>query len=128
MFKIRKRKPVIAGCLFFSIYFWVFYLFALFSFLWTWGYYSLFLHNIKHILKVILDPWLWLEGSYELGPVHFPVRKFSWDWFICFFLKLGVRGPHGVVCGRAGFLGKNFLPPKWGNWAKNMIFWIYWKI
>ena len=32
----------------------------------------------------------------------------------------GLRGPCGVVCDRAGcFEKKNFLPQKWGKWAKN---------
>ena len=39
-----------------------------------------------------------------------------------------VRGPCLVVRDRADFLKILFLPQKWGKWAKNKVFWIYWKI
>ena len=67
------------------------------------------------ICFLLCDPRSWLEGSYELGSVRPSVRKFSWDWLISFFLKLGmVLEAHLVLCVTEPDFLKNIFFPKSG--------------
>ena len=83
--------------------------------------------------------YLTIGGSWK-GPIKqgllillsacLSVQAFSWKWMIVFSkFWHSVRNPYEVVCNRAGFLAKKYLPPPESlKWAKNRIFWIYWKI
>ena len=67
---------------------------------------------------LLLDPWLWLEWSYESG-------------YVCLsFLRIGSlvfsETQHGVVVhDRVGYFQISFLSK---ICTKNRIFWIYWKM
>ena len=52
------------------------------------------------------------------------------DLYHYLFLNFGmVLETHMKLCvTELDFPGKFFLPQKWGKWAKNRVFWIYWKI
>ena len=70
------------------------------------------------LLEHLLDPWLWLEGSYELGFVHpsFHTRSVLRIGSLVFSeTQHGFRGPCGVVPHRAGFVKENVSFPKWGK-------------
>ena len=62
----------------------------------------------------LLDTWLWLEGSYELGSVYPFTRKFSWNWIISFlkYLRMVLRGSCGAVHDRAGFFENDIFATK----------------
>ena len=101
------------------------------------------------VLVVLLDPRLWVEGSYELGSVLLSFRPsvllsgsfLGIDSLIFSETQHGVRGPCVVVHDRVGFVKKNFFCPKngenglktgqkWGflDLLKNLVinfFWIW---
>ena len=77
------------------------------------------------VLVSLLDSQPLPEGSYEFGFVR-PSVLLS-----CFLgigsldfseIQHGVRCPYGVVCDRAGYLGKHSLSQKWIKWTKNRDF------
>ena len=95
--------------------------------------YLIWMCDSWQVLKcLLLDPLSWLEGSYELGFIRLSVllpfrpfvRKFSWNQFISFFLKVTmVLEAHVVLCmTELEFWKRIFLLPKWGKWAKTGIF------
>ena len=67
----------------------------------------------------MLDPWLWPEGSYELGSV-LPSRSFLAVDSLAFpETQHGVTGPCVVVHESWICKKENLLSQKWGKWAEN---------
>ena len=78
----------------------------------------------------MLDPWLWPEGSYELGsplpsfhPSIFPSGSFLGTGSMVFSeTQHNVRGPCLVVRDRAGFLLKKIFARKMGKMGQKKGF------
>ena len=70
----------------------------------------------------LLDPQMWLEGSYELGSVHPSVLTSGSFLGIGSLVFSEIQHVLGLMCCCAwqpDFLKKIFLPKNWGKWAKN---------
>ena len=94
-------------------------------------FYSCYLQRCLSI--DLLNPWSWLEGSYELGLSVFLSRSFLEIGSLGFFgTQHGVKGPCVVVCDRAMFFENNIFASKMEKmcqkWAKNKAFLISWEI
>ena len=76
-----------------------------------------------------------MHTMFRVCPVVLPtfchsVREFSWDCFIGFIWN-SAWCSRSMICSAWQsqiFLKKFFLSQTWEKWAKNRVFWIYWKI
>ena len=105
----------------------------------TW-YSLLGINNFLNAIVSHLIALKTLKPKHFLGFAHWKPNtsllqtpSYTYDQFaIGFFLKLSMVTPCLVVRDRAGIFRKNLFIPKMGRmgqkWAKNRVFWIYWKI
>ena len=94
-------------------------------------YYGSISQNPKRCILSFLDSRHQSEGLCKIGTVCPSIHPFICaDVFLekdLYFSKFwhGVTNSYEVVCDRARCFEKKCLPQKW---AKNMDFWVYWKI
>ena len=89
---------------------------------WSDHHYTLYLWllNASLLKFYLLNPWRYLEGSYEIGSVHLylltPVWVFSWNWIIKFLWILAWRQKPLSWTLNNWISWKNFFCRKnWGN-------------